>query len=131
MKGSIMSKSGGGHDSGSHGGSRSGASHSDGDKGAQSKGGKSKGAKGGTQVAQSRGVKNGFGIGVGGVDILGNADKASKLPSNNPGPENAVPGMAKRAAKRAMERQAQEKLDNAKSQLGRAKAGRSVERGPR
>lgn len=128
-----MSKGGGsgGHSGGGHNGGHSGASH----------GGSSHadGGKGGTQVAQNHNVKTGVGIGVGTVDVLGNAHKASQLPSNNPGFKNGYIGKGLKAGEEvgkavvapAAKRQAKKALDDANTRLGQAKAGGLAKRGPR
>lgn len=131
--------SGGGHNGGHSGASHGGSSHADGSKGGHSKGGRSKGSKGGTQVAQNHNVKTGVGIGAGTVDVLGNAHKASQLPSNNPGFKNGYIGKGLKAGEEigkavvapAAKRQAKKALDDANTRLGQAKAGGLAKRGPR
>ncbi|MND69803.1 hypothetical protein D3C80_612980 [compost metagenome] len=126
--------SGGGDNGGHSGASHGGSSHADG-----SKGGRSKGSKGGTQVAQNHNVKTGVGIGAGTVDVLGNAHKASQLPSNNPGFKNGYIGKGLKAAEEAgkaaiapvAKHQAKKALDDANTRLGQAKAGGLAKRGPR
>ncbi|PRA51822.1 hypothetical protein CQ062_19620 [Ochrobactrum sp. MYb68] len=123
----------GGHSGASHGGS----SHAD-------------GGKGGTQVAQNHNVKTGVGIGVGTVDVLGNAVKTSKSKTLNQGWEKsllhktakeigkdvaAAINAAKKAAMRIADpiarQQALEHLEKARTAVGQAKAGGAVRRGPR
>lgn len=142
--------SGGGHDGGHSGASHGGTNHADGSKGGHSKGGRSKGSKGGTQVAQNHNVKTGVGIGVGTVDVLGNAVKTSKSKALNQGWEKsllhktakeigkdvaAAITAAKKAAMKIADpiarQQALEHLEKARTAVGQAKAGGAVRRGPR